>query len=145
VASSIDRKVSAFDPTLMWPSLSAPIGHEQAVRWLIALVMQCCDPWQSRWRLWLRYADQSPSNIETIFCPQHRIRSMEATTASKAVSWAATASTSSYRNQSAATRHRRISCTACVFKGATGGVGSRAQTGLTGRAGPQHPAWHVPV
>jgi len=27
VAWSIDRKVSAFDPTLMWPSLSSPIGQ----------------------------------------------------------------------------------------------------------------------
>ena len=44
VAASIDRKVGAFDPALRSRAYRRRYDSERAIRWLIALMVLCCDP-----------------------------------------------------------------------------------------------------
>jgi hypothetical protein len=44
VAASIDRQVGAFDPALRSRAYRRRSDRERAIRWLIALMVVCCDP-----------------------------------------------------------------------------------------------------
>jgi hypothetical protein len=44
MAASIDRKATAFNPALLSRAYRRRSDGERAIRWLIALMVWCCDP-----------------------------------------------------------------------------------------------------